>query len=260
MPVLFLISGMLAWPSYERKGPQRFMVSKVKRLVVPLLLCTFLFSPIMPFIRMLERSGEAGIDAMGFWPFWLDFVSSGSDVYAGSPVIDTDLVVNQYWFLGLLFVFFTAFWLYELAGGRAMTPAHLGGSESQRSPKALLVLLAAFGLVLALVYAVSGIFIDANVWVGDSAIICKGVHLGENCIIGVGSVVVDDVPANTIAAGNPAKVVKTLDPDETLTTRSQWFADPDDLFRQISQIDRQMLEGNTIRHWLRHLLFPSQGD
>jgi acetyltransferase-like isoleucine patch superfamily enzyme len=104
------------------------------------------------------------------------------------------------------------------------------------------------------------VHIDANVWVGDSAIICKGVHLGENCVIGAGSVVVDDVPANTVAAGNPARVVKQLDPDETLTTRSQWFADPDDLFRQISQIDRQMLEGNTVRHWLRHLLFPSKGE
>jgi hypothetical protein len=171
MPVLFLISGMLAWPSYERRGPSRFMVSKVKRLVVPLLLCTFLFSPIMPFVRMLQRSGEAGVDAEGFWPFWLDFVSSGSDVYAGLPGSDTDLVVNQYWFLGLLFVFFTAFWLYGLMSGSAATPPRIRGSGSEPSPKALLALLAAFSLVLALAYAVAGTFIDANLWVTAGSLV-----------------------------------------------------------------------------------------
>jgi len=165
MPVLFFISGLLAQPSYERKGPYRFMVGKVKRLAVPLLLCTFLFSPIMPFIRMWQRAGEATIDLTGFWRFWLRFVESGSEVHAGSPISDLDLVVNQYWFLLLLFVFFTAFCVYRLMSRMAMDPPRVRGSEDQPSRKALLVLLTAFGLVLALAYAVSGTFIDANVWV-----------------------------------------------------------------------------------------------
>jgi len=165
MPVLFLISGMLARPSYERNGPRRFMVGKVKRLVVPFLLCTFLFSPIMPFIRTMQRSAEAGIDGTGFWSFWIEFASSGSDVYAGSAASDTDLVVNQYWFLLLLFLFFTAFCVYRLMSRMAMDPPRVRGSEDQPSRKALLVLLTAFGLVLALAYAVSGTFIDTNVWV-----------------------------------------------------------------------------------------------
>ena len=104
------------------------------------------------------------------------------------------------------------------------------------------------------------VHIANNVWVGDSAIICKGVQLGENCIIGAGAVVVGDVPANTIAAGNPARVVKKLDPDEEMTTRAQWFADPTTLFDQITQLDKKMLRGNTFRHWLRHLLFPRRED
>ncbi|MDZ7686153.1 MAG: DapH/DapD/GlmU-related protein [Gammaproteobacteria bacterium] len=43
--------------------------------------------------------------------------------------------------------------------------------------------------------------LEQNVWVGDGAIICKGVTIGENSVIGAGAVVTSDVPANVIAAG-----------------------------------------------------------
>jgi acetyltransferase-like isoleucine patch superfamily enzyme len=102
--------------------------------------------------------------------------------------------------------------------------------------------------------------IDANVWVGDSAIICKGVHVGANSIIGAGAVVTGHVPADSVVAGNPAKVVKTLDSRVPFTTRKHWYADPDRLFQEIDRLDRQALSGNSLRHWLRHLLFPSRGD
>lgn len=102
--------------------------------------------------------------------------------------------------------------------------------------------------------------IASNVWIGDSAIIGKGVSLGENSIIGAGAVVVDDIPANTIAAGNPARVVKQLDPARELTTRAQWFADPVALFNEINRLDRDMLRGNSLWHWLKHCLFPAKGD
>lgn len=61
------------------------------------------------------------------------------------------------------------------------------------------------------------IVLEKGVWIGDSAIVCKGVHIGENSIIGAGSVVTKDIPANVVAAGNPAKVVKTLDPERIVT-------------------------------------------
>ena len=54
------------------------------------------------------------------------------------------------------------------------------------------------------------IVFEDNVWIGDSAIICKGVTIGKNSIIGAGAVVTKDVPPNCIYAGNPAKLVKTL--------------------------------------------------
>jgi acetyltransferase-like isoleucine patch superfamily enzyme len=102
--------------------------------------------------------------------------------------------------------------------------------------------------------------IENNVWVGDSAIVCKGVTIGENSIIGAGAVVVDSVPANCVAAGNPAKVVKKLDIEESFTTRAQFFSDPDKLFEGFDQTDKALLRENSILHWLRYLLFPAKGD
>ncbi len=102
--------------------------------------------------------------------------------------------------------------------------------------------------------------IKENVWIGDSAIVCKGVTIGENSIIGAGAVVVDSIPPDSIAVGNPARVVKELDPKETMTTRAHWFSDLDNLSRDIDTIDRDMLQGNTVFGWLRSLVFPLKGD
>ena len=102
--------------------------------------------------------------------------------------------------------------------------------------------------------------IGSNVWIGDSATVCKGVSLGENSIIGAGAVVVQSIPPNCIAAGNPARVVKELDPGQTFTTRKQWFQDPGLRNGGLDKFDREMLRENTLWHWLRYLLFPSRKD
>jgi len=99
-----------------------------------------------------------------------------------------------------------------------------------------------------------------NVWIGDSAIVCKGVSIGENSIVGAGAVVVNSIPANSIAAGNPARVVRHLDPEETIATRKQWFAKGAGLFSEMDQLDRQVLRENTLLGWLRYLFFPQRGD
>ena len=52
--------------------------------------------------------------------------------------------------------------------------------------------------------------IKDKVWIGAHAIILGPITIGENSIIGAGSVVVKDVPANSVVAGNPAKVIKTI--------------------------------------------------
>ena len=102
--------------------------------------------------------------------------------------------------------------------------------------------------------------IAANVWIGDSAIICKGASIGENSIIGAGAVVVDAIPPNCIAAGNPAKVVKHLDSQKSFITRQQWFSKSVDLYADIDRLDRDLLRENTLRHWLRYVFFPKKGD
>lgn len=52
--------------------------------------------------------------------------------------------------------------------------------------------------------------IGENVWIGMNSIILKGVNTGNNSIIGAGSVVSSDIPADCVAAGNPAKKIKQL--------------------------------------------------
>lgn len=52
------------------------------------------------------------------------------------------------------------------------------------------------------------VVIKDNVWICERVRICKGVTIGENSVIAANSVVTKDVPANSIAAGNPAKIVK----------------------------------------------------
>ena len=60
------------------------------------------------------------------------------------------------------------------------------------------------------------IVLERGAWIGDSATVCKGVRVGENSIVGAGAVVTKDVPPNVIAAGNPARVVKKLDPEKVI--------------------------------------------
>jgi len=52
--------------------------------------------------------------------------------------------------------------------------------------------------------------IGENVFIGANSIILKGVHVGKNSIIGAGSVVTKDIPANSVAAGNPCRVRRHL--------------------------------------------------
>lgn len=98
-----------------------------------------------------------------------------------------------------------------------------------------------------------------NVWIGDGALVVKGVSIGENSIVGARAVVTRPVPDNVIVAGNPAVVVKHLDQAHKTVRR--------DLFNMTQSYDefergyyRDMLAGNTFAGWLRATLWPSRRD
>ena len=55
------------------------------------------------------------------------------------------------------------------------------------------------------------VVIEDNIFIGANTIILKGVRIGRNTIIGAGSVVIHDIPANTVAAGNPCRVIMSID-------------------------------------------------
>lgn len=54
------------------------------------------------------------------------------------------------------------------------------------------------------------IVIEDNVWLGGGVIVCPGVRIGANTVVGAGSVVIRDLPADVVAVGSPARVVRPL--------------------------------------------------
>jgi tetrahydrodipicolinate N-acetyltransferase len=61
------------------------------------------------------------------------------------------------------------------------------------------------------------VIIEDHVWIGSRAIILPGVRIGRHAAIGAGSVVTRDIPANCLAVGNPARVVRQFDGVSTLS-------------------------------------------
>lgn len=62
--------------------------------------------------------------------------------------------------------------------------------------------------------AAKPITLGDNVWLGGGVIVCPGVTIGDNSVIGAGSVVTRDIPANVVAVGNPARVIREIGDDD----------------------------------------------
>ena len=58
---------------------------------------------------------------------------------------------------------------------------------------------------------IATVTVEENVFLGDNVTILKGVTIGENSVIGNGSIVTKDIPENVIAAGNPARVIREIE-------------------------------------------------
>ena len=102
--------------------------------------------------------------------------------------------------------------------------------------------------------------LENNVWLGERVIVCKGVRIGENSVIGAGSVVTKDIPANVIAAGNPARVIKAINPKRRMLKRDSLFRDADHYHRNLDELDKYTLAGNTWLGWLRSVFKPNRED
>ena len=62
-------------------------------------------------------------------------------------------------------------------------------------------------------YGIS-IKIGNNVWIGGNTVVTGGVTVGNNCVIGAGSVVTKDIPDNSLAVGNPCRVIRQITEDD----------------------------------------------
>ncbi|MBE9582296.1 MAG: hypothetical protein IMF18_11845 [Proteobacteria bacterium] len=63
--------------------------------------------------------------------------------------------------------------------------------------------------------SVASVKLGTNVWIASGAAILKGVTIGDNSVIAFGAVVTNSIPANAVAVGNPAKVVKRISYDDS---------------------------------------------
>lgn len=61
---------------------------------------------------------------------------------------------------------------------------------------------------------IAPVVIEDNAWIGAHAIVLKGVTIGKGSVVAMGAVVTKDVPPMTVVAGNPARVVKQIDPSD----------------------------------------------
>ncbi len=65
------------------------------------------------------------------------------------------------------------------------------------------------------------VYIGSDCWLGANVVICPGVTIGDNCVIGAGSVVTRDIPANSFAAGNPCRVIREITEDDSVANKPE---------------------------------------
>ena len=90
-----------------------------------------------------------------------------------------------------------------------VTPLHPMQADERRG------ILCGDGVERFLCYA-KPVTIGSSCWCGANVLVCPGVTIGDGCVIGAGSVVTKDIPANSFAAGNPARVIHPITAEDTI--------------------------------------------
>lgn len=105
------------------------------------------------------------------------------------------------------------------------------------------------------------VILGKNVWVGEGACVLKGATIGENSVVGARAVVADDVPANVVVAGNPARIVKNLESARGFVSMGALFQEPPEQIKARQKYIQHLALGrNGFLNWLRTLLFPRRTD
>ena len=130
--------------------------------------------------------GELGENVLVRPPFYVDYgyqisIGSGSVLNYGAVLLDVaPIVLGEDVQLG--------------PSVQLLTPTHPLDAETRRAKWE----------------AGKPITVRDNAWLGGGAIVCPGVTIGENTVVGAGAVVTKDLPPNVLAVGNPASVVREL--------------------------------------------------
>ena len=67
--------------------------------------------------------------------------------------------------------------------------------------------------------------IGNDCWLGANVVICPGVTVGDNCVIGAGSVVTKDIPSNSVAVGNPCRVLREITEADSMRFQPELHGD-----------------------------------
>ncbi len=98
-----------------------------------------------------------------------------------------------------------------------VTPLHPMLPEERR------VMFEADGTPRHLCYA-KPVKIGNDCWFGANVVVCPGVTIGDNCVIGAGSVVTKDIPADSFAAGSPCRVIRAITADDSMNNKPEILA------------------------------------
>lgn len=106
----------------------------------------------------------------------------------------------------------------------------------------------------------AGIELKENVWIGSRAIVNKGVCIGQNSVVAAGSVVVESVPDHCVVGGNPAKIIKRIDPKKRMIKRDFLFRDHEHYESNQKELTKYVLMNNSVWDYIRSSLFPNKTD
>lgn len=108
LPILFLLAGYFSIPSLQKHGISKFIINKLRKLAIPLVLLSILYTPVMPFIRYTLNTENP----VGYFTYLSEYLSTISDfgiiflTEATSIKYTNSFTVGHLWFISALFIFF----------------------------------------------------------------------------------------------------------------------------------------------------------